>query len=1097
MNQQIPNRYRTGRANAAISQAQNDLVISDHRVRNAFFLLAAICLFWPHALHAQWTQVWGGPFTGSANTTYNHSEWWNNVEDNTGNQWGDGTIQSTSDSLQNVYLDGNGNLVIAMTYNASPGAGQSAYTSARLTSTYAAGPYGRVDARIQNPSATGMGAAFWALGANAYPAGTGPGSANPSNNGGVPWPWCGELDMMEIQSVTSQHNGSTVHGGETDSQTSYEYGGLSATVNLTGSATFDNGFHIFSTQWEPYQLEYFLDGTAYGTVNLADLGATDQWEMNQPINFILSSGVGGNGGTPTGTGFPSNMLVNYVNYSTWSAGPPSPVSALTATATYSNAVTLSWDASPTTGVTYDIYGSTTPNTPPGIGTLVAQQVTGTSYTQTGLQPNTPYYYTVVSANYGGESTATNVSVTTPAPGNSTGMQLSAGGYAVGTYMNSGFVLGGNSNYHYHVAINTAQVTNPAPQQGYDSERWGPAAWTITGLNPKAGYNVRLHFVENAHTAAGQRNFNVSINSDTVLNNFDIFSAAGAASTAVAEEFYTQADENGIIEIQTNLGTSTVADLNPTINAIEIIPATGSDPVGAAPGTATALSINSGGGAASNSGGGDNSFIADEDFNGGDTSTTTNVVSTAGVANAAPEAVYQSQRYVPFTYILTGLTADATYTVRMHFAETYWTAAGQRLFNVVINGNQVITKLDLFATVGANKALVEQFPANADMYGQIIVQLVYDGADQPEINGIEALLASSAIGTPGNLTATPSGGSIALSWSASSTSGVTYSVYRGASGTAPALLTSGLSTTTYTDSTVTNGTTYVYYVVAVKGSGLSSQSNWATATAGASGSCGAVPSAPGGLTAAASSASAIALSWSGVTAPANCTISSYKVYSSTTSGFTPSSGNLITSTTATSYTNSGLSAGTTYYYKVEAADGDGSSLPSAQASATTHAGSSSGAEIVAIAAGAPAESNATGGDYPFVADEDFSGGGDNSATTATINLTEPGPNAAPMAVYQHGRAGVFTYTIPGLTAGTQYTVLLHFAETYWTAAGDRVFNVSINGTTVLSNFDIYANVGANAALVEAFTATANSSGDLVIAFTRGTSDQPLLSGLEIR
>jgi hypothetical protein len=103
----------------------------------------------------------------------------------------------------------------------------------------------------------------------------------------------------------------------------------------------------------------------------------------------------------------------------------------------------------------------------------------------------------------------------------------------------------------------------------------------------------------------------------------------------------------------------------------------------------------------------------------------------------------------------------------------------------------------------------------------------------------------------------------------------------------------------------------------------------------------------------------------------------------------------------------------------------------------------------------------------------------------------------MAVYQHGRAGVVTYTIPGLTAGTQYTVLLHFAETYFTAAGDREFNVAINGTSVLTNLDIYGTVGANAALLKTFTATANSSGDIVIAFTMGAANQPLVMGIEIR
>jgi hypothetical protein len=77
------------------------------------------------------------------------------------------------------------------------------------------------------------------------------------------------------------------------------------------------------------------------------------------------------------------------------------------------------------------------------------------------------------------------------------------------------------------------------------------------------------------------------------------------------------------------------------------------------------------------------------------------------------------------------------------------------------------------------------------------------------------------------------------------------------------------------------------------------------------------------------------------------------------------------------------------------------------------------------------------------------------------------------------------------------VLLHFAETYFTAAGDREFNVAINGTSVLTNLDVYATVGANAALLKTFTATANSSGDIVIAFTTGAANQPLVMGIEIR
>ena len=61
----------------------------------------------------------------------------------------------------------------------------------------------------------------------------------------------------------------------------------------------------------------------------------------------------------------------------------------------------------------------------------------------------------------------------------------------------------------------------------------------------------------------------------------------------------------------------------------------------------------------------------------------------------------------------------------------------------------------------------------------------------------------------------------------------------------------------------------------------------------------------------------------------------------------------------------------------------------------------------------------------------------------------------------------------------------------------MFDVAINGTTVLNNFDIYATAKANfTAVAEQFTATANSSGDIVIAFTNGTIDQPMIEGIEV-
>jgi len=1055
-------------------------------------VFAALCVLSSSSLHAQWTLSWGDDFNGSANTTYNHNNWTNEVKDNTGNVWGDGTIQSTSDSLSNVYLDGNGNLVIAMTYNANPGSGQTAYTSARLKSlpTTGIGPYGQIDFIAQNPSAVGMGAAIWGLGA--------------SNNTGTPWPWCGELDMMELQAKSNQHNGSTIHGGQTDGQTYYEYGGVSSAVNLTGSNTFDNSFHQFTTQWAPYHLQYFLDGVLYGDLHHYNLGATDQWSTNKPYQLILSSGIGGNGGTPNGTGFPSNLTIQYVHYNTWSAGAPAPVTNLQVTGTSSNSISLSWTASTTSDVVYNIYASTTAGTAPSDSDLVIEGVTGTAFIDQGLQPNTTYYYTVVSSNWGGESTASNVTAATLPPGNSTGIQLSAGGYAFGTFKASSFVLGGATNYHWQAgppagitAVDTSGVTNPAPQEVYNTERWGSAAWTITGLNPLGGYTVRLHFVEFANNGIGLRNFNVAINSEQVLTNFDIYGAAGAEYRAVVKEFYTQADENGIIEIETSKGTSTVTDLNPTINAIEVLPATGSGPVGAAPGTITDLAIDSGSTSAVGS------FVADEDYNGGDTSTNTDTVSTSGVANAAPAAVYDSERYVPFTYVLQGLVADAPYTLNLHFAETYWTAAGKRIFNVNIDGTPVLPNLDVYALVGADKAYVPQFTANADMYGQIIVQLIDGSEDNPFINGIEAIKSDSpscsAIpSAPSELmAAATSSSAIGLSWTAPTAPAnctiSSYTVYGGTTPSPTTVIASGVTGTSYSNTGLTASTTYYYVVRAVDAKGQSGTSTQAFTETQSSNSCSAVTPAPTGLTVTSTTSSSIGLSWTAPTPPANCTISSYTVYGGTTTNPTTV---VASGVTSPSYTASGLTASTTYYYKVAAVDAFGTSSASAQVSDTTSG--TGGTDFIAIAAGGPAESNASGGDASFVADVDYSGGADNSHTTKTINLSQPGANAAPMGVYQYGRAGKITYTIPGLVAGSQHTVLLHFSENYYSAAGKRVFNVAINSTTVLSNFDIYATAGAEYTAVEkTFTATANSSGQIIIALTDGTANQPLIMGIEIR
>ncbi len=133
-----------------------------------------------------------------------------------------------------------------------------------------------------------------------------------------------------------------------------------------------------------------------------------------------------------------------------------------------------------------------------------------------------------------------------------------------------------------------------------------------------------------------------------------------------------------------------------------------------------------------------SFVADTDFTGGIATGHSKTVDTSGVSNPAPQKAYQDYRYGNFTYSIPGLKAGASYTVRLHFAEIYWSKAGKRIFNVKLNGQQVLSNFDILATAGgANKAIVKQFTATADASGKITIQFARV-KDNAQVNAIEVI-----------------------------------------------------------------------------------------------------------------------------------------------------------------------------------------------------------------------------------------------------------------------------------------------------------------------------------------------------------------------
>ena len=134
---------------------------------------------------------------------------------------------------------------------------------------------------------------------------------------------------------------------------------------------------------------------------------------------------------------------------------------------------------------------------------------------------------------------------------------------------------------------------------------------------------------------------------------------------------------------------------------------------------------------------------------------------------------------------------------------------------------------------------------------------------------------------------------------------------------------------------------------------------------------------------------------------------------------------------------------------------------------------------------------------WAADVDFAPAPGGTITHANTIDVSAVTNPAPAAVYQTGRVGNFTYTIPGFTANSSHQVRLHMCETFFDTTGMRTFNVAINGTQVLTAYDIRAAAGAiNKAIAPAFTANANATGQYVITFTT-VVNQSLVSGIEIQ
>ncbi len=184
-------------------------------------------------------------------------------------------------------------------------------------------------------------------------------------------------------------------------------------------------------------------------------------------------------------------------------------------------------------------------------------------------------------------------------------------------------------------------------------------------------------------------------------------------------------------------------------------------------------------------------------------------------------------------------------------------------------------------------------------------------------------ATAVPAAPTALAATAGNQQISLTWSASS-GATSYHVKRGTVSGGPYTQVGSPAVTSYSDTGLTNGTSYFYVVSAVNASGESANSSQASATPASSSPASSVPAAPTALAATAGNQQ-ISLTWS-----ASSGATSYHVKRATVSGGPYTQ---VAAPASNGYINTGLTNGTPYFYVVSALDSAGESANSSPASAT--------------------------------------------------------------------------------------------------------------------------------------------------------------------
>jgi beta-glucanase (GH16 family) len=165
------------------------------------------------------------------------------------------------------------------------------YTSTRITTEGKKEfTYGRIEARLQLPTGTGVWPAFWMLGANRDEVG---------------WPLCGEIDIMEYVGKEPRTLYTTLHTKDSH--------GNSKNSRKAVVPDLEEGFHVFAIEWTETEIAFFVDDEHFYTFDPEER-TQETWPFDRSFYIILNLAIGGNfGGSEIDDSmFPVEFVVDYV-----------------------------------------------------------------------------------------------------------------------------------------------------------------------------------------------------------------------------------------------------------------------------------------------------------------------------------------------------------------------------------------------------------------------------------------------------------------------------------------------------------------------------------------------------------------------------------------------------------------------------------------------------------------------------------------------------------------------------------------------------------------------------------------------------------------